>query len=32
MLHVHRVNLQGIVSGYAVYTRSFTRAPADAGA
>lgn len=32
MLHVHRVNLQGIVSGYEVDTRSVTRGLADAGA
>ena len=32
MLHIHEVNLQRIVGGGEVYTRSFTRALADAGA
>ncbi|MFY9314154.1 MAG: glycosyltransferase family 4 protein [Burkholderiales bacterium] len=32
MLHVHQINLQGIVGGGEIYTRSFTRALADAGA
>jgi glycosyltransferase involved in cell wall biosynthesis len=32
MLHIHHVNLQPIVGGGEVYTRSFTRALAEAGA
>ncbi len=32
MLHIHEVNLQRLVGGGEVYTRSFTRALADAGA
>jgi glycosyltransferase involved in cell wall biosynthesis len=32
MQHIHQVNLQPIVGGGEVYTRSFTRALADAGA
>src|SRR4026207_854137 len=32
MLHIHHVNLQSIVGGGEIYTRSLTRALVDAGA